>query len=174
VRRSGGPSRNEEGHLPGGAGGRGGPLTDRRDDQGPVHSLQGCAGPVAPDRSKQSYPAVLNELLDGVFVKVGGWGHHAFLVWGGSLLLWSPGGYMQRRPRLTGEQVTVLTPGTPVAALRAGYAPEVHGSAGPACGARRRGSKENGGRDTYLPYIPRIDQAICKFREELSLKQGYA
>jgi hypothetical protein len=74
---------------------------------------------------------VLNELPDGVFVKVGGWGHHAFLGWGGSLLLWSPGGYTQRKPRPTGG-VTVLTPQSTVGAIRAGYAPEVHGSAGPA------------------------------------------
>jgi hypothetical protein len=56
----------------------------------------------------------------------------AFLVWGESLLAWSPGGYKERRPRLKGEEVTALTPPSTVRSMRAGYVPEVHLSAGPA------------------------------------------
>ncbi len=54
----------------------------------------------------------------------------AHLVWRGELLAWAPGGYGERRPRPFGGRVSVLTPASAVAAVRAGYAPQVHPSAG--------------------------------------------
>jgi hypothetical protein len=55
---------------------------------------------LTPDRTKRSYAAALDELPDGVFVTVDGGGGHAH-----------------------------LTPRSTVAAIRAGYVPEVHASA---------------------------------------------
>ena len=84
---------------------------------------------VAPDRSKRSFVAPLDGLPDGVFVTVPAWGEEAYLVRGGYLLAWSPGGYGERRGRPKGAEVEVLTPPSTVAAIRAGYAPQVHPSA---------------------------------------------
>ena len=84
---------------------------------------------VTADRSKRSYSAKRDELPDGVFVSVAAWGEQAFLVWGGHLLAWSPGGYGARRRRPRSEQVQVLTPPSTVAAIRAGYVPDIHPSA---------------------------------------------
>ena len=60
---------------------------------------------VAPDRSKRSFEAALDELPDGVFVTVPAWGEEAYLVRGDDLLAWSPGGYRERRRRPKGEEV---------------------------------------------------------------------
>ncbi len=76
--------------------------------------------------SKRTFSARLEDLPDGVFVRLAGAPDQACLVWGGWLLLWSPGGYRQRQPCPRGEQVEVLTPRSTVAAIRAGYVPEVH------------------------------------------------
>jgi hypothetical protein len=84
---------------------------------------------VVADRSKRSFEAALDRLPDGVFVAVPAWGGQAYLVGGDCLLAWSPGGYEKRRRRPKGEEVKVLTPPSTVAAIRAGYAPEVHPSA---------------------------------------------
>jgi hypothetical protein len=84
---------------------------------------------LAPDRSKRSFVAALDELPDGVIVTVATWGEQAYVVWGDRLLVWSPGGYGERRQRPKGEGVRVLTPKSTVAAIRAGYFPEVHLSA---------------------------------------------
>jgi hypothetical protein len=84
---------------------------------------------VAVDRSKRTFSAALDELPDGVFVTVDGWGEQAYLLWRKRLLAWSPGGYRQRRLRPKGGAVQVLTPRSTVAAIRAGYVPEVHASA---------------------------------------------
>jgi hypothetical protein len=81
------------------------------------------------NRSKRSFGAVLDELPDGVFVAVPAWGEQAYLVWGDRLLAWSPSGYGNRRRRLRGKEVKVLTPPSTVATIRAGYVPEVHPSA---------------------------------------------
>jgi hypothetical protein len=85
---------------------------------------------LSPDRSKRSFPASLEELPDGVFVTAAAWGEHAYLVWGTCLLAWSPGGYGERRPRPKKADVFLLTPPSTVGAIRAGYVPEVHVSAG--------------------------------------------
>jgi hypothetical protein len=84
---------------------------------------------VGANRSKGSFTA-LDRLPDGVFVTVETWGQQAYLVWGDYLLEWSPGGYRQRRPRQKVKKVRVLTPPSTVEAIRAGYTPEVHASAG--------------------------------------------
>ena len=85
---------------------------------------------VAPDRSKRSFVAALDDLPDGVNVAVAAWGERAHLVWGDALLAWSPGGYGERRRRPKGEAACVLTPKSTVGAIRAGYVPEIHPSAG--------------------------------------------
>jgi hypothetical protein len=84
---------------------------------------------IARDRSKRSFVRNLDELPDGVFVTVAGWEEKAYLVWGDRLLVWSPGGYGERRRRPEGAEVKVLTPPSTVAAVRAGYVPEAHPSA---------------------------------------------
>src|SRR5262245_35012668 len=84
---------------------------------------------VGPERSKRTFTADIDELPDGVFIELGGRDWGADLIWGGSLLAWSPGGYTGRRVRPRGEQVSVLTPPSTVAAIRAGYVPQVHPSA---------------------------------------------
>jgi hypothetical protein len=96
-----------------------------------------------PDRSKRSYPTSLDKLPDGVFVTMERQGDQAYLVWRNWLLAWSPGGYRERRPRSKGERVRLLTPPSIVAAIRAGYVPEVHASAGP----RQRVVEEKLSRD---------------------------
>jgi hypothetical protein len=84
---------------------------------------------VGPDRSKRTFRANLDDLPDGVFVIMGGRDRDAHLIRGDELLAWSPGGYRERRPRLTGEWVSVLTPPSTVNVIRAGYVPELHPSA---------------------------------------------
>jgi hypothetical protein len=78
------------------------------------------------DGGKRSFPAPLDELPDGTLVVVDGWGERPYLLRGDRLLDWSPGGYRQRLARPAGVTVRVLTPRTAVAAIRAGYAPEIH------------------------------------------------
>ncbi len=84
---------------------------------------------VAPDRSKLTFEAALDGLPDGVIVVVAAWGELAYLVRGGWMLAWSPGGYGERRRRPKGEAVRVLTPKPTVETIRAGYVPEIHPSA---------------------------------------------
>ncbi len=84
---------------------------------------------VGPDRSKRTERANLDDLPDGVFVNLGGPEGDTCLIWGNEQLVWSPGGYRERRRRPRGEVVSVLTPRSTVAAIRAGYVPEVHHSA---------------------------------------------
>ena len=98
------------------------PTADEIDDR--LHAER-----LAPDRSKRSFVAALDELPDGVFVTVAAWGEQAYLVWGDRLLAWSPGGYGERRRRPKGEEVKVLTPPSTVETIRAGYVPEIHPSA---------------------------------------------
>jgi|ERR1043165_2475286 hypothetical protein len=84
---------------------------------------------LTADRLKRSFLAGLDELPDGVFVTQEASPEQPYLVWGKHLLAWTPGGYAERRWRRKGEQVQVLTPESTVAAIRAGYVPEVHPSA---------------------------------------------
>jgi len=91
-----------------------------RDDR--LHS-----GRLAPDQSKRTYSARLDDLPNGVFVTFPKVADQAYLVWDETLLAWSPGGYGLRRPRPRGAQVNVLTPPSTVGVLRAGYVSEIHG-----------------------------------------------
>ena len=84
---------------------------------------------IAPDRSKRTFPANLDGLPDGVFVRHPGSRDSAWLVWGDGLLAWSAGGYTKRVARPTGVVLPVLTPASTVGAIRAGYVPDVHPSA---------------------------------------------
>jgi hypothetical protein len=81
------------------------------------------------ERSKNFFSSTLDQLPDGVFVTFEGQPEQAYLVWGESLLAWSPAGYQERRARANNERVVVLTPQSTVAVIRAGYVPEVHASA---------------------------------------------
>jgi hypothetical protein len=80
------------------------------------------------DRSKRAYTGALDEIPDGVFVTAA-WGEKAYLVCGEGLLTWAPGGYTEREDRPNNAEVLILTPESTVAAIRAGYAPEIHPSA---------------------------------------------
>jgi hypothetical protein len=51
----------------------------------------------------------------------------AWLIAGGRLARWTPGGYVDRRPRPAGE-LAALTPPSTLAAFRAGYRVAVHPS----------------------------------------------
>jgi hypothetical protein len=75
---------------------------------------------------RRSYSARLSSLPDGVMVSVGG---TPFLVWGGRLLAWTPGGYRSSGQAPAEGTVTVITPRATVAVLTAGYRPVVHPSA---------------------------------------------
>ena len=51
------------------------------------------------------------------------------LVYGGRLLAWTPGGYLDRNTQAPAGEVTVITPRATVAVLAAGYHPVIHPSA---------------------------------------------
>jgi hypothetical protein len=85
---------------------------------------------VAADRSKRGFTAALDELPDGVFVTAAELAQRPYLVLGDRLLQWSAGGYREARPRPHGTEVLVLTPKSTAETIRAGYAPEIHPSAG--------------------------------------------
>lgn len=73
------------------------------------------------------YEAAIGELPDGVFIALAS---RPCLLWQKALFPWSPAGY---GPPVDGEphpRVKVLTPRSTVAAIRHGYVPQVHHSAG--------------------------------------------
>ncbi len=76
----------------------------------------------ARTHAKITYPAHLDTLPDGVMVALG---ESAYLWWGGRLRAWSPGGYADSLAAASDQVVTVLTPRSTVAAIRAGYVPQV-------------------------------------------------
>ena len=84
---------------------------------------------VTPHLSKRTFRANLDELPDGVLVTLDGARGHPHLILGDDLFAWSPGGYTGRQQRPRGIEVSVLTPRSTVAAIRAGYEPEIHASA---------------------------------------------
>jgi hypothetical protein len=75
---------------------------------------------------RRTFTAALTDLPDGVMVSVDG---APWLVWGGELLGWTPGGYRGGRSSASGTAVTVITPRATVAVLAAGYRPVVHPTA---------------------------------------------
>jgi hypothetical protein len=77
---------------------------------------------------KVTYQGRLADLPDGTFFERAG---QAWLLHDGWARLWSPGGYL-RRERPGDGTVTVLTPRSTVALLRAGYQPLLHHSTYPA------------------------------------------
>ena len=79
----------------------------------------GTAGPGA----RRTYQAPLAGLPSGTMVDIGG---TPWLVYGGGLLAWTPGGYRDRRACGPATAVTVITPRATVATLAAGYRPVVH------------------------------------------------
>jgi hypothetical protein len=78
-------------------------------------------------REKRTYRERRAALPDGTMVQLEG---DAWLVRGSELLRWSFAGYGARRSDGVPERLEVLTPRGAVAALRAGYTPELHGTAG--------------------------------------------
>jgi hypothetical protein len=84
---------------------------------------------LSADRQERTVAVGLHDLPNGVLIAVPAWGATAYLVWEGGLWTWSPGGYRERRRRPTKGRVLLLTPPSTVAAIRAGYVPEVHVSA---------------------------------------------
>jgi hypothetical protein len=99
---------------------------------------------VAPDCSQRTFAANLDDLPDGVMVRREGTNDSAYLLWKGGLLAWSPGGYGARLPRPRGERAHVLTPASTVAAIRAGYVPQVHPSAAGVTTPRSPGARRSG------------------------------
>ncbi len=77
---------------------------------------------AARTHAKITYPTHLDTLPDGVMVALG---ESAYLCWGGRLRAWSPGGYGDPLSVAGDQIVTVLTPRSTVAAIRAGYVPQV-------------------------------------------------
>ena len=76
---------------------------------------------------KKTYPAVLSSLPPGTMVENGG---RPYLYWEGALYPWSFAGYRIPIAADLGSEVNVLTPKSAVRAIRAGFAPQVHPSAG--------------------------------------------
>lgn len=81
---------------------------------------------IGPDRRKRTFVARCAGLPDGAYVEYGG---SAWLVSGGALHCWSPGGYLERHALPGSEEVVVLTPRCTVALLGAGYQPVLHPTA---------------------------------------------
>ena len=75
---------------------------------------------------KRTYVADIAGLPNGTYVSLDG---RAWLVLDDALLEWSAERYTHRVPRPGGGEVTVLTPASVVAALRAGYRADIHSTA---------------------------------------------
>jgi methylphosphotriester-DNA--protein-cysteine methyltransferase len=84
---------------------------------------------LSADGSKRSFLADLDRLPSGVLIRRKEGGEENYLLWGDRLFCWSSGGYLAPRLRPKREKVCVLTPKSTVAAIRAGYVPEIHPSA---------------------------------------------
>src|SRR5580704_6093602 len=78
------------------------------------------------ERTKVIYRASADSLPDGCFVQVA---EHAYLVFQGAWLRWSPTGYVEKCASPGDRVVAVLTPEPIVRCLRNGYKPEIHYSA---------------------------------------------
>jgi hypothetical protein len=80
---------------------------------------------------RRTFTAPLAELPEGTMVELAG---APWLVYGGGLLAWTPGGYLNRPVERPSTPVTVITPRATVATLVAGYRPVIHPSAVTASG----------------------------------------
>ena len=76
---------------------------------------------------RRSYLAPAASLPSGTMVSVDG---APWLVHGGSLLRWTPGGYTERLPASSLDAAVVITPRATVAVLAAGYRPLLDVTAG--------------------------------------------
>jgi hypothetical protein len=74
---------------------------------------------------KRTHHAQIELLPDGTYVVLDG---VANLIVGDELFAWSPGGYVLAQRRPSSGEVSVLTPPSIVAVLRAGYRPGIHPS----------------------------------------------
>src|SRR5581483_8852672 len=74
---------------------------------------------------KRIHRCGIDELPDGAVIAQGG---TPYAVRGLSLLCWTPSGYTERKVRLRGTTVDVLTPPSMLAVLAAGYRPHWHPS----------------------------------------------
>ncbi len=75
---------------------------------------------------RRTYRAPLAGLPSGAMVEIAG---APWLVYGGRLLAWTPGGYLARPVEAPAGPVPVITPQATVAVLAAGYQPVIHPSA---------------------------------------------
>lgn len=82
---------------------------------------------ILADGCKVTYSDEIDDLPDGTCIE---YGEEVHVVWRDQLLRWSFEGYTERRAKPMGIPVTVLTPRSTVAVLRAGYVPELHPTAG--------------------------------------------
>jgi hypothetical protein len=71
---------------------------------------------------RRLHEAKAGELPDGVFVELDGTPH---VLTGDAAVAWTHEGYAARRARPTSGSVTVITPPSSVAALRAGYVAQI-------------------------------------------------
>jgi hypothetical protein len=84
---------------------------------------------VEPRTRRQiTHRAPIDDLPDGTFLTLPREPDRALLLLGARLLLWTPDGYRPGRARPSGIEVRALTPRSIVAALRAGFRPELHPS----------------------------------------------
>jgi hypothetical protein len=81
-------------------------------------------------RAKRTHRLRIDKLPDGACLTLVKEPGRTFAVRGARLLEWTPAGYTSRRKRPRGIVVDVFTPPAIVAALRAGYRPSWHPSAG--------------------------------------------
>jgi hypothetical protein len=110
-------------------GGGGGPLSSAVEMDHVLHAER-----LRPDGEKRTRRTRVESLPDGVFVEHAGVPH---LVWRGGLRPWSFGGY-GTRTAAPAAPLAVLTPRSIVRAIAAGFAPQVHESAGGAVQSTRR------------------------------------
>lgn len=80
-------------------------------------------------RRQKRCPAALSGLPNGAMIALNEAPERALLVWNDVLLAWSPKGYRERQSRSQEKSVLLLTPGSTVKALAAGYSPMLHPTA---------------------------------------------
>lgn len=80
-------------------------------------------------RRQKRRTIALSSLPNGAMVTLDDAPEQAMLVWNAALLAWSPAGYRERLSRPDDRSVLLLTPGSTVKALAAGYTPMLHPTA---------------------------------------------